>query len=332
MFSAVLRLPRTIQNQLISLGFAKSFLIAAWPFVAIITAHFIWGVNFVVAKVTLQEIPPMSLAFLRYALAVVLLTPFIIMERKKMVIEKEDLPKLILIGILTVTLNIAFFYMGLSKTSATSASALSMVIPIFSVLGGWWILKEKIYVANIVGIVFGLAGAVLVLGLPLLILGLQTTSDALLGNFLQILSAVCWVSGAILSREMLKKYSTLTITAVLFLVGVITFLIPAINEYLQNPNWINQLTYVGLSGLFFIALASSVSAFFLFEWGLGKLGVIKADLFQYLEPLVATSLAVLFLSEQLRFTFIIGALLIGLGAYCSTLGKESHKHHKAHRH
>lgn len=329
---SVLRVPKLIQSQLIHLGIAQSILVKSWPYAAIITAHLIWGVNFVVAKLTLQEIPPMSLGFLRFFLAILLLTPFLIMERKKMSIDKKDLPKLIAVGILMVTLSLAFFYAGLSRTTVTSASVLTMIIPIFSVLGGWWILKEKVYVANLVGIAFGLAGTVLVIGLPLIFLGLQGVSSTLLGNLLIILSSIAWVAGAILSKEMLKKYSTLTLTAVVFLVGVITFLIPAVNEYLQNPSWVNHLTYVGLSGLFFIALASSVSAYFLFEWGLAKLGVIKADLFQYIEPLVAAGLAVLFLSEQLRFTFIIGALLIGLGAYCSTLGKESHKHHKAHRH
>ena len=39
------------------------------PYLALILAHLIWGINFIVAKITLQEFPPMSLAFLRFALA-----------------------------------------------------------------------------------------------------------------------------------------------------------------------------------------------------------------------------------------------------------------------
>lgn len=303
-----------------------------WPYAAIIIAHTIWGINFVVAKLALQEFPPMSLAFLRFALALLFLLPFILTEKKRFKIDREDLPKLFTVGILMVTLNIAFFYAGLPKTTVTSASVLTMIIPMLSVLGGWWFLKEKIYTVNLIGIALGLVGAILVIGIPYLALGLQTVSDTFVGNFLIILASISWVVGACISKKLLEKYSTLTITTIIFLVGAVSFLIPALTEYLKNPGWVNQVTYIGLFGLFFIAIASSISAYFLFEWGLSKLGIVRADLFQYLEPLIAITLGVAILGEQMRFTFIIGAILIGLGAYWTTLVKESHKHHKAHRH
>lgn len=303
----------------------------SWPYAAIIAAHVIWGVNFIVAKLTLQEIPPMSLAFLRFTIALFLLLPFLVTERKKIKIDNKDIPKLFAIGALMVTLNIAFFYAGLARTTVTSASVLTMIIPVASVLTGWWFLKEKVYVVNLVGILLGLLGAVLVVGLPLIMLGLQSAGTSLLGNGLIILASLAWVGGAILSKEMLKKYSTLILTTIVFLVGLLSFIVPAITEYLQNPSWPHQVTYLGISGLIFIALASSISAYFLFEWGLSKLGVVQADLFQYIEPLIATTLGVLILNEQLRFSLIIGGILVGLGVYFATFAKAHHKHHKAHR-
>lgn len=274
----------------------------------------------------------MSLAFLRFLLATLLLLPFVLMDRDKMKVDKEDLPALFSIGALMVTLNIALFYAGLTHTTTTSASTLTLIIPVLSVLLSWMFLKEKIYTINLAGVGTGLLGAVLIIGFPFLILGEQLSSQVLMGNFLIILASLVWVVGAIISKKMLKKYSTLTITAIIFLVGVITFLIPAINEYSQNPLWINQVTLLGVFGLLFIAILSSVSAYFLFEWGLGKLGVIKADLFQYIEPIIATTLAVLVLNESLKPAFLLGALLIALGVYWSTLAKEHHIHPKAHRH
>lgn len=301
-----------------------------WPYVAIILAHVIWGINFVVAKFTLMEIPPMSLAFARFALALFLLSPFLIVERK-IKIDKKDLPKLLTIGSLMATLNIAFFYLGLARTTVTSASVLTMTIPVLSVVGCWLFLKEKVYVANLVGITVGFLGTVLIFGIPLVFLGAKLSAQELMGNFLILLACVSWVAGAILSKQMAKQYSTLIITTVIFSVGMITFLIPALLEYFQNPAWLSQITYLGILGLFFIAIASSVCAYFLFEWGLSKLGVVKADLFQYLEPLIATTLGVIILNENVRFSFIIGALLIGLGVYLATLAKVHHQHHKAHR-
>ncbi len=272
----------------------------------------------------------MTLAFLRFFFALILLSPFLLTEKKK--IAKADLPVLIGIGLLMVTLNIGFFYEGLKRTTVITASVLTLAVPIFSVLGGWWFLKEKVYVVNLAGIILGFIGTILIVGLPFIILGIQPTTDAMLGNFLIILASICWVAGAILSKRILQKYSTLTLTAVVFAIGAVTFLIPALTEYLQNPIWYHQITILGILSLVFITIASSICAYFLFEWGLSKLGVIKADLFQYLEPVVATTLGVLILSEQLRFSFIIGAILIGLGVYWATLGKNQHRHYKAHRH
>ncbi|MCL4365991.1 DMT family transporter, partial [Patescibacteria group bacterium] len=62
------------------------------PYLVLLFAHLIWGANFVVAKVTLQEFPPMSLAFLRFAFASLLLAPFFLAETKKVKIDKKDLP------------------------------------------------------------------------------------------------------------------------------------------------------------------------------------------------------------------------------------------------
>jgi drug/metabolite transporter (DMT)-like permease len=72
-------------------------------------------------------------------------------------------------------------------------------------------------------------------------------------------------------------------------------------------------------------------AFFLFDWGLKEIGIIKTDLFQYVQPLVATALAVLFLGDILHYSLIIGGVLIGLGTYWGTFGKEKHKHPSHHR-
>lgn len=304
----------------------------SWPYTAIVGAHVIWGVNFLVAKLTLQEFPLMSLAFLRFAIAFLLLLPFLFLQKNSLKVSPKDLPWLFLVGVLMVTLNIAFFYTGLERTDITSASVLTMAIPVFSVIFGWIVLREKIYLFNLMGILFGLAGSVVVIGLPSVLLGVQQMpAQAIIGNILILFASLVWVVGAIISKRTLQKYSTLTITAFMFLTGALTFLIPASIEYFQHPEWPSRVTYFGFFGLAYISIASSISAYFLFEWGLKKLGVVKADLFQYLEPLIAATLGILILQEPLQASFIIGGALILGGVYWSTLARDFHKHHKAHR-
>lgn len=280
----------------------------------------------------------MSLAFLRFALASLLLAPFFFTEVNKVKrssfggrIDKEDLPKLIAIGVLVISLNISLFFEGIKRTTAIDASILSLSIPMLSVLLGWWFLKEKVRLINLSGIAMGFIGAIVIVGLPQMING-ETPLSVTIGNILIILSSVSWVIGTIISKNVLAKYSSLTITGVAFLVGTVSFIIPATIEYIQNPSWINQVTMLGILGLAYMTLLSSISAYFLFEWGLSKTSVIAADLFQYIEPFAATTLAIGILNEKISIPFLVGAALIAVGVYIGTLAKDIHyKHHKAHR-
>lgn len=302
------------------------------PYIALLIAYTIWGINFVVAKITLQEFPPMSLAFLRFALASLFLAPFFIAQSKKVKIDKKDLPKLIAVGILIITLNISFFFEGIKRTTAINASVLTLTAPILSALLGWWFLKEKIFFINLIGVILGFLGALIIIGLPQLITG-NFSPQTTIGNVLIILASISWVVGAIVSKPLLNKYPTLIITAIAFMVGTLTFFIPAGFEYVQNPGWVNQVTILGLLGVAFMTLLSSISAYFLFEWGLSKTSVYLADLFHYIEPFIAGFLGMTILGEKISTSFLIGGAMIAISAYFGTLVKmrKIHHHHKAHR-
>lgn len=304
------------------------------PYLALIVAHIIWGANFVVAKVTLNEFPVMSLAFLRFALAFLLLLPFVFTAPKQTRTLKFDhLPRLIAVGIFMTTLNIALFYEGIKLTTAIDASVLSMCIPIISVVACWIFLKEKIFTANLVGIIIGFIGSISVIGLPLLFVS-RLDNLNLLGNGLIILSAVSFVAGSIFSEKTVKFYTPLMMTTIIFLVGAVSFFIPAVLEYVKNPTWITHVSLLGLLGFLYITFLSSISAFFLLMWGLARTNIVQANLFHYIEPAVAATIAVPFLGERISFSFIIGTCLIILGSYFGTLGKTHHHliHHKHHRH
>lgn len=273
----------------------------------------------------------MSLGFLRYGIACLLITPFLFnLEGKERKIKFEHLPKLILASLLIATINIVFFYSGLKRTGAIEASVLELSIPVISVIGGWWFLREKIFYANFIGIIISIIGAFSVVGVPLLFFGNFLPSQ-FLGNILILGSAVSFVAGSIMFKNLLKIYHPLVITAFTFLISAIAFAIPALIEYLQNPNWILSLSILGIFGLIYITVLSTICAYFLFLWGINKISISHANLIQYIEPGVAAALAVPFLGERISFSFIIGTCLIVLGVYWGTLGKDEH-HHIAHKH
>lgn len=272
----------------------------------------------------------MSLGFLRFALAFILITPFLLVSTKKTKIKLEHLPRFLLAGLTLITFNIFFLYEGLQRTTSINASVLSMLIPVISVVLCWAFLREKIYWINLLGITFGFIGVLIIMGLPLIFIGNFDTSN-LFGNLLIIISSTSTVIGSIFSKKLLKNYSTTTVTAAVFLIGAITFAVPAVNEYLSHPEWTSKITILGVLGLLYLSVLSSVSAYFLFEWGLDKTDINQANLFQYLQPAITATLAVPLLGERLSYSFIVGTILVVLGVYWGTLGKVEH-HHPHHRH
>src|SRR5579884_383830 len=181
------------------------------PYIAIIAAHIIWGANFVVAKIALQEFPVNALGFLRFALACLFIAPFLLVEKSPQKIKVSSLPKLVLVGLTLITFNIVLFYEGIIRISAIDSSVLTMLTPLISVLAGWWFLREKIYAVNLVGIIVGFVGTLVISGLPMLLLG-GLTPGVVVGVVLTVLSDISYVAGAIMSKQLFKSYSPSFVT------------------------------------------------------------------------------------------------------------------------
>lgn len=301
------------------------------PYLALTVAHIIWGANIVVAKMTLEEFPVMTLGFSRFLLAFILVLPFLaVFEKNQFKIKAEHWLKLLFGAVFSVSLSIAFFFLGVSKTSAINASSLTMTVPLISVFVSWLFLKEKIYLINFLGIMIGLVGALVIIGLPIIFFGGAGSSD-LLGSLLIILSGISGIIGMVIIKQLTKIYHPLVISSVFFFIGAVSFLIPAMLEFYSNPNWLNKISIFGVLGLIYMALMASVCAYFLYSWALQKIDIVKVALFDYINPAITASLAVPLLGERISFSFIIGTTLVVLGVYWGTLGKIEH-HHFHHKH
>ena len=87
-------------------------------FAALLIATTIWGATAAIMKITLETVPPFSLAVIRFGLASLLLLPFV---AHRLSMRKEDFPLLLLATIGAVTLHIPFFFFGLKLTTALNA-------------------------------------------------------------------------------------------------------------------------------------------------------------------------------------------------------------------
>lgn len=285
------------------------------------TAAIIWGATAPIMKLTLTQVPVFSLAFIRMAIASLILGLII---RDKLKIKKEDYPQVIWAAITGVTLNLAFFFIGLKLTEAILAAFLIASVPIFTMIAAHFYLKEKFSARLITASTVALVGIIIIIGR----FDVPITPKQILGNILLLLATLSWVAHEIIAKKLLKIYDGATVAFYSMAIGASTFLPLFIWEYLTNPHWLGNVNTQGFAGLLYGIFAASLIAYWTWQKGLALLPAGQAAFFFYLDPISGTILAMILLGEKLTPSLIIGGFLIATGVFLAEQKRRSHPLHK----
>ena len=145
-----------------------------------------WGVSFVATKAALAEVAPVTLIFLRFAIAAVVLLAIV-----RELPPREAWPSLALMGFVGVFIHQMLQSYALTMTSATSTGWLIGVTPIWSALLSAFVLRERFGFWKVAGLVGGFAGALLVVtkgDFSARVFDLPSTT----GDLLILISTVNW--------------------------------------------------------------------------------------------------------------------------------------------
>lgn len=288
---------------------------------ALIVANIIWGAASPIFKLALQNIPPFTLAFLRFWGASFLLLPFVI---KDLYIARKDWLKIFLVAFFGITINITFFFMGLTKAPSINAPIIASSGPIFIYLFSILMLHEKPHNKVLTGLIISLTGVLIIVLQPILIRGLDSQ---IIGNLFFVLATLGSVGHAIYSKEIVSVYKPITVTFWSFVIGTITFIPFFLKEvWYNNPFY--ALDYRGWTGLIFGIFLSSALAYYLFEWGTQKIEAQEIGLFTYIDPLIAVIIAIPLLGEKITLVFILGSLLVFFGISLAEGRLHYHPFHK----
>lgn len=280
--------------------------------VSLIIANVIWGFASPIFKWSLTNIPPFTLAFLRFFIAS-LLFAFILRKKLAMPItDRHDLRLLIIHALTGITANISFFFLGLQRTLAINVPVIASAQPIMVFLFASLFLKEKFKAKKIIGMIVGTLGILVIVLEPIYYQGLD--GDAL-GNFFVVLATIAGAIGMIAGRQVFQKYNPLTLMFWAFVIATISFLPPAIVEYSRQPTLFQTLDIRGIGGIVFGSVFSSAIAYGLYSFGLSKVQASEASIFAYIDPIAGTILAYFMLHEPITTPFIVGAIFIFLGIY-----------------
>ena len=270
----------------------------------------IWGGSFVAVKIGVENISPIMLAFIRFAVASPLMIVFLAAKRKATKISIAEIPLLLILALTGVTLLYIFQFTGIKYTSATNAALLINTNVLFIAIFSWIFLKEGISYKKLLGIILAFVGGAFVI-----LNGSLSVSPSIRGDALIILSAICWAIYSIVGKKLLKKYEPIVLTTYAFIIGTLLF-IPFVYKDIESI----KITMKEWLIILYLALLCSVFAYIAWYDALAKIEATKVAIFLNLIPLFAMLLSYVILREKITFFILIGAILIIYGIYL-TIGE-----------
>ena len=281
-------------------------------------ANVMWGLMSPVAKFVMVggAVTPLVVTDLRITGAMVLFWIASFFQKPERVAPK-DLLKLLGASLLAIVFNQGCFIFGVGLTSPVDASIITTSMPLLAMVLAAIYLKEPITGKKVLGIAVGATGALL------LILGSHQVSEAkaagnhyIWGDLLVLLAQFSYALYFVLFKNFVNKYSLITIMKWMFTYAFICALPFSYNDLLHTEWKSLQNTEIG--ALVFIVVGRTFISYVLIVIGQKNLRPTVAGMYNYVQPLVASIVAVCWGMDTFNFVKIISVALIFGGVYLVT--------------
>lgn len=272
----------------------------------VILAAFLGGGVGVMIKIGLRNIPPFSFTFLRYFIALLFIWPLFIKENKKIKIDFQVVKVALILAI-----NIILFIVGLQWTSANVGQMLCLGIPMIVVVISYFLVKEKITIKKIIGIIIGFIGSFLLFSLKSQ--GHISYQQMLIGNGLIIVGTIFFSLYLVLSKKIQKKYSPVYITTILNLVIMLVSLFLALSDFYFHQNWWIHFNYVSLISILYVGIFATSASYLLGQYAIKYSSPLISSLGLYIQPLFTFVWSYLLLGEKITGNFALASIIIFIG-------------------
>ena len=263
----------------------------------------LWGASFFFGGVALRELPPMTVAAVRVALAAALLFPLFKIRGGTLPTSLADWMPFFVMGLLNNVIPFSLVLVGQLRISSGLASVLNATTPLFTVLVMASFGDERLIARRIVGVVIGIVG-VIVLREP----GIVRSDSETIGMLLCLGGALSYGFSGLWGRRKFSGVAPLTSSTCQLICSSVAMAViaAAVDQPWQLP-MPGATTWAALIGL--AALSTSL-AYVVFYRVLARSGATNVMLVTLLIPVTAILLGVLVLGEPLTAREIAGALVI----------------------
>jgi drug/metabolite transporter (DMT)-like permease len=272
-------------------------------------ANVVYGTSYVAARVTLDYVPPASLAFLRLVIAALILALF----SRRQPTEKfspADERAIAWMGILGFAAAYICSNWGLAHSTATNGALLITVEPIAMILLSPWYLGERLSGGGAVGAALTIVGTVV-----LVVNGIPGVTERIVphwaGDLVLVVAGVAYASYSLLGRRVLECHAPLPVTIRSLGWGAAALMPIAGVEWASGarPVWSGQ----AVAGTLYLAVVITALGCVVWNWALARVPAPRAAIFLNVQPIVGALLGSLVLGEPFTIFTALGGVLVVTG-------------------
>ncbi len=275
------------------------------------------GAAIVASRIVVAEVPPLTLAMLRYAIGFACLLPFVAQpllsawRARRPVFVRRDVLPIALLGMGQFAVLIALLNFGLQHIGAAQAALIFSLFPLLTLLLSAALGHDRITPPLLGGVVLSIAGVALSLAPKL---G-AAHSGHWWGELAVLASACTGAVCSVLYRPFLKRYPALHVSAFAMLASVALLALLALPE--AWPARVAGFPPRAWGFIAFIGLSSGIG-YFLWLYALKHESPTRVTVFLALNPVTAAVLGMLMLGEPLDAWTLAAIVLIGTGLWAAT--------------
>ena len=286
--------------------------------VAMLAANSMWGLMAPLAKFVMigGAVSSLVMTDLRVFGAMILFWIFSFFQKREHVGHK-DLMKLFVASLLAIVFNQGSYIFGVGMTSPVDASIITTSMPLIAMILAAIFLKEPITGKKILGIAVGASGALL------LILGSSQASgttvkgdNPLLGDVFVLLAQCSYAFYFVLFKNFVTKYSAVTVMKWMFTYAFIC-LLPFSYSSLLATDWL-ALDGARIASILFVVVGATFLSYILIIVGQKNLRPTVAGMYNYIQPLVATIVAICWGMDSFNLTKVLSVVMIFGGVWLVT--------------
>jgi drug/metabolite transporter (DMT)-like permease len=270
----------------------------------------IWGTTWIFIKVGLNDLPPITFAAARFALAIVILLPVIWIRKLPWPRSVSEWKLIALTGFLQFSINYSTVFWAEQYITSGLAAVLQAMITVFGLLLAWIFLPaERITPLKIFAVFLGIAGVAVIFIEQLRVESVM----AFAGCVAIVAGAYAAAQASILIKARGSSLHPASLVCAQMICGLPALLIYSLVAE-GNPltfRW----TWTAVACVLYLTILGTIAAFWLYYWLLSRIESTRAMMISLVTPLIAVLIGAIFLGERLPPQTLFGGVLIisGIG-------------------